>query len=68
MTLASELEMRPLMAHCHLGLGRLNRRTGKPEQAQERLSTATAMYGEMGMTYCLEKLEQGEQTRMTAGS
>jgi tetratricopeptide (TPR) repeat protein len=51
MTLASELEMRPLMAHCHLGLGRLYRRTGKPEQAQERLSTATAMYGEMGMTY-----------------
>jgi tetratricopeptide (TPR) repeat protein len=61
MTLASELEMRPLVAHCHFGLGRLYRRTGKPEQAQEHLSTAMAMYGEMEMTYWLEKLEKGEQ-------
>jgi class 3 adenylate cyclase/tetratricopeptide (TPR) repeat protein len=66
MTLASELEMRPLVAHCHLGLGRLYRRTGKREQAQERLNTATAMYGEMGMTYWLEKLEKDEHTRMRA--
>ena len=55
MTLASELEMRPLVAHCHLGLGRLYRRTGQPEQAQEHLTTAAAMYGEMGMTYWLDK-------------
>jgi class 3 adenylate cyclase/tetratricopeptide (TPR) repeat protein len=59
MTLASELEMRPLVAHCHFGLGRLYRRTSNPEQAQEHLTTATAMYGEMGMTYWLEKLEKG---------
>jgi tetratricopeptide (TPR) repeat protein len=59
MTLASELEMRPLVAHCHLGLGRLYRRTGKREQAEKHLTTATAMYGEMGMTYWLEKLENG---------
>jgi class 3 adenylate cyclase/tetratricopeptide (TPR) repeat protein len=58
-TLASELEMRPLVAHCHFGLGRLHRRTGEPEQAQEHLTTAAAMYGEMGMTYWLEKLEKG---------
>jgi tetratricopeptide (TPR) repeat protein len=49
MTLASELEMRPLVAHCHLGLGRLYRRMGNPEQTREHLSTATAMYREMGM-------------------
>jgi class 3 adenylate cyclase/tetratricopeptide (TPR) repeat protein len=66
MTLACELDMRPLVAHCHLGLGRLYRQTGKPEQAQEHLSTATAMYREMGMTYWLEKLEKGEHTRMGA--
>ncbi|HEV8703032.1 MAG TPA: tetratricopeptide repeat protein [Candidatus Polarisedimenticolia bacterium] len=59
MTLASELEMRPLVAHCHFGLGRLYRRTGNPKQAEEHLTTATAMYGEMGMTYWLEKLESG---------
>ena len=32
MSLASELDMRPLVAHCHLGLGKLYRRTGKREQ------------------------------------
>jgi class 3 adenylate cyclase/tetratricopeptide (TPR) repeat protein len=57
LTLATELGMRPLVAHCHLGLGKLYRRTGKREQAQEHLATATTMYREMGMTYWLEKAE-----------
>jgi class 3 adenylate cyclase/tetratricopeptide (TPR) repeat protein len=57
LALADELEMRPLVAHCHLGLGKLYRRTGKREQAQEHLTTATTMYREMGMTYWLEKAE-----------
>jgi tetratricopeptide (TPR) repeat protein len=54
-SLAAELGMRPLVAHCHLGLGKLSRRTGKREQAEEHLTTATTMYREMGMTYWLEK-------------
>jgi len=58
MALASELEMRPLVAHCHAGLGRLYGRTGKSEQAQEHRTTAAAMYGEMGMTYFLDKVEE----------
>jgi hypothetical protein len=57
MTLASELEMRPLVTHCHLGLGRLFRRTCKREQAQEHLATAMAMYGEMGMRFWLEQAQ-----------
>jgi tetratricopeptide (TPR) repeat protein len=57
LALAGELGMRPLVAHCHLGLGKLYRRTGKPERAEEHLTTATAMYREMGMTYWLEKAE-----------
>jgi sugar phosphate isomerase/epimerase len=57
MALASELGMRPLIAHCHLGLGKHYQRTDKREQAQEHLSTATTMYGDMGMTYWLEKAE-----------
>jgi hypothetical protein len=57
LALASELRMRPLVADCHLGLGKLYRRTGKREQAQEHLTTATTMYREMGMTYWLEKAE-----------
>jgi len=48
--------MRLLIAHCHLGLGTLYRRTGKREQAQEHLTTATTMYREMEMTYS-EKAE-----------
>jgi len=47
----------PLMAHCHLGLGKLSRRTGKRQDAQEHLTTATTMYREMGMMYWLEKAE-----------
>jgi uncharacterized protein HemY len=58
--LASQLSMRPLVAHCHLGLGKLYRRTDKREQAQDHLATATTMYREMGMTYWLEKAEAEE--------
>jgi tetratricopeptide (TPR) repeat protein len=57
---ATQLGMRPLVAHCHLGLGKLYRRTDKREQAHEHLVTATTMYREMGMTYWLEKAEAEE--------
>ena len=57
MALASELGMRPLVAHCHLGLGKLYLRTGKREQAQEHLTTATTMYREMDMRFWLERAE-----------
>jgi tetratricopeptide (TPR) repeat protein len=57
LALGSELAMRPLVAHCHLGLGKLYRRTGKREQAQEHLTIATTMYREMGMAYWLEEVE-----------
>jgi hypothetical protein len=49
--------MRLLGAHCHLGLSKLSRRTGKREQAQEHLTTATTMYREMDMTYWLRQAE-----------
>ena len=57
LALADELGMRPLVAHCHLGLGKLYARTGKREQAQEHLTTATAMYREMDMRFWLEQAE-----------
>jgi hypothetical protein len=57
MARAEELGMRPLVAHCHLGLGKLYNRTDKREQAREHLTTAMTMYREMGMTYWLEKAE-----------
>jgi hypothetical protein len=57
LALAEPRGMRPLVAQCHLGLGKLYRRTGRREQAQEHLTTATTMYREMGMTYWREKAE-----------
>jgi tetratricopeptide (TPR) repeat protein len=55
--LAEGLGMRPLVAHCHLDLGKLDRRTCKRQEAQEHLTTATTMYREMGMRFWLEKAE-----------
>ncbi len=55
--LATDLGMRPLMAHCHLGLGKLYRRTGDHVKAHEHLTTASAMYREMDMGFWLEKAE-----------
>jgi hypothetical protein len=53
---AAELGMRPLVAHCHLGLGKLSGRTGRRQEGQEHLATAMSMYREMGMTYWPEKV------------
>ncbi len=55
--LAHELGMRPLVAHCHLGLGQLYRRTGQRHEATEHLTTATTMYREMEMRFWLEHAE-----------
>jgi tetratricopeptide (TPR) repeat protein len=55
---ADELGMRPLIAHCHLGLGKLYRRLGKREPAQERLTTAATLYREMDMRFWLAKAEE----------
>jgi hypothetical protein len=49
--------MRPLVAHCQLGLGRLCALTGKPGDARTHLSTAAAMFREMGMKLWLDKAE-----------
>jgi len=57
LALAEPRSMRPLVAHCHLGLGKLYRRTDQREQAREHLTIATGMYREMDMTYWLEQAE-----------
>ena len=49
--------MRPLVAHCHLGLGKLYRRIGDRAKAEEHLMTARAMYREMDMGFWLEKAD-----------
>jgi tetratricopeptide (TPR) repeat protein len=57
MTLADELGMRPLAAHCHLGLGTLYVRTGQRQQARDELSAAMALYRTMDMTFWLPQAE-----------
>jgi tetratricopeptide (TPR) repeat protein len=57
LALAERLGMRPLVAHCHLGLGTLSSRTAKCHEAREHLTTAAAMYHEMDMRFWLEKAE-----------
>jgi len=57
LALAEPRGMRPLIAHCHLGLGKLYPRTGEREQAQEHLTTAVSMYREMDMLFWLEQAE-----------
>ena len=51
LALAGPGAMRPLIAHCHLGLGKLYRRTGPGEAAHEHMTIATTLYRELGMTY-----------------
>src|SRR5262249_21366307 len=53
LALAEPRGMRPLVAHCHLGLGKMHHRMGNPGQVQEHLVIASAMYREMNMTYWL---------------
>jgi class 3 adenylate cyclase/tetratricopeptide (TPR) repeat protein len=57
LTLAEEVGMRPLQAHCHRGLGTLCATAGQAEQARAELSTALAMYQAMDMTFWLPQTE-----------
>jgi tetratricopeptide (TPR) repeat protein len=54
LTLADELGMRPLAAHCHLHLGKLLPTAPRPEGARQHLTTASTMYREMGMRVWLD--------------
>jgi hypothetical protein len=44
LALANGLGMRPLAAHCHLGLGKLHAKTDQREARREHLTTATMLY------------------------
>jgi tetratricopeptide (TPR) repeat protein len=54
---SNELGMRPLVAHCHLGLGQLYRRTADHARAEEHLTTASAMYREMDMGFWIDRAD-----------
>ena len=57
LTLAEELGMRPLLAHCHRGLGMLYAAIGQRAQARAELTTAIALYRDMEMTFWLPQAE-----------
>jgi tetratricopeptide (TPR) repeat protein len=57
LTLAEELSMRPLQAHCHRGLGTLYATSGRQEQARAELSAAIVLYRAMDMTFWLPQTE-----------
>jgi class 3 adenylate cyclase/tetratricopeptide (TPR) repeat protein len=57
LALADELGMRPLAAHCHLGLGTLYQKVGRDEEATAKLATAAEMYCAMEMPSWLAKAQ-----------
>jgi class 3 adenylate cyclase/tetratricopeptide (TPR) repeat protein len=57
LTLADELDMRPLQAHCHRSLGTLYATTGQRQQAHTALMTAIELYRSMEMTFWLPQAE-----------
>jgi tetratricopeptide (TPR) repeat protein len=65
MALAGELGMRPLLAHCHLGLGTLYSKIGRREEARAELAAAIVLYRSMDMTFWLPAAEN-QMAKLTA--
>jgi tetratricopeptide (TPR) repeat protein len=57
MALADELGMRPLLGHCHLGLGKLYTRARGRDRAKEHLTAAMTMFRDLDMRFWLEQAE-----------
>jgi tetratricopeptide (TPR) repeat protein len=56
LALAQKHGMRPLVAYCQLGLGKLYHRTGKTKEAGEARATAHSMFHDMDMAFWLEQV------------
>ncbi|MGH8057998.1 MAG: tetratricopeptide repeat protein [Candidatus Entotheonellia bacterium] len=57
LALAGELGMRPLQAHCRLGLGQLYARMGRSDEARTELAAAIESYRGMEMAFWLPQAE-----------
>jgi class 3 adenylate cyclase/tetratricopeptide (TPR) repeat protein len=57
LALANELGMRPLEAHCHLGLGKIYLQMARFDKGRAELSQSIKLYDEMGMKFWLAKAE-----------
>jgi tetratricopeptide (TPR) repeat protein len=67
LALAESLGMRPLQAHCHLGLGKLYGEVGRQDDACAELQTAIALYRAMDMAFWLPQTEAGMEQVSGAG-
>jgi tetratricopeptide (TPR) repeat protein len=68
LALTEELGMRPLLAHCHLGLGRIYMQVHQQEQARVELSTAITLYRAMEMTFWVPSAEAALASLAGSGS
>jgi predicted ATPase/class 3 adenylate cyclase len=57
LALAVELGMRPEIARCRVSLARLHQRRGEMRVADEYLTTAVALYGELGANFWADRAE-----------
>jgi tetratricopeptide (TPR) repeat protein len=57
LTLTADLDMRPLQAHCHYGLGTLYAKTARADHARAALAAALDLYRMMDMTFWLPQTE-----------
>jgi hypothetical protein len=57
LTLAQELGMRPVQAHCHLALGNFSAQVNDRSKARSELLAAAELYRVMSMPFWLSKAE-----------
>jgi tetratricopeptide (TPR) repeat protein len=61
LALAGDLGMAPLVAHCHLDLGRLHTRLGECADAREHVATSVRLFGDLDMRSWLEQATAAEK-------
>ena len=64
--IAEECGIRPLVAHCNFGRGKLYRRMKAWDKARDEFDAATSRYRELGMDYWLELVQGKAETRVKA--
>ena len=60
LSLAEMRGMLPLVAHCHLGIARVYRQTGKHQDAEELVISVSAMYRKMDMSFWVKQAEAAQ--------
>lgn len=55
--LATEMGLRPHIAHVRVGLGKLHAKTGEQREAERHFAAAMELYRSMGMQFWLEQVE-----------